>query len=338
MTTTAFKYEYGVSSIGALIGDESLEIPEHQRGEMWNFKRQESLIETIMLGHPMPNLMRRAVVVDGCIIHYLEDGHQRYITMKKFNEGNLVWKGRRYADLTEHERMHFHTYTISMLTYRGGTIADVIRIFDVIQNGVPLNPGQRFHSRINTPLVKYARQIITPGTQFYARITSVFGAHNYAYDTISKKMLMNAMALAGGAAHGINFITTSYDILGPKLMDEFDEAVANNRIDKVLCIFERADALKAITLQQQKKQWNVGQLTGYILASLVKYPEDADVWSDKWVSYICDIRDGTSSIDILHYNKPASRNWNEERWRIGLENINNPPERIASEDSPSDDE
>ncbi len=320
------QYEFITRNAREILEDESIQIPEHQRPEMWQPKRQEGLIETIMSGRPMPNLTFRFDLVDGQLVHWLEDGQQRYISMKKFYEGKLPWNGRLYKDLGDMERVHFLSYKISILIYKNASLDETIRIFDDFQNGVALTPGQRFHARISTPLVRYARgRFLTRGQGFYDRMTTVFGPHDYTKDTKTKKLLMNAMALAGGAAHGINFITTSYDILGPMLNREFSEEEADTRIDQLLKIFERADADCAITVAQKKKQWAVGYLSGYILATLIEFPDDIENWSNTWVEYICDMRDDTRSISLLHYGMPASRNWNAERWRVGYNNLINPP-------------
>jgi hypothetical protein len=327
------QYEFITRCVGEILQDESVQIPEHQRPEMWQFKRQEGLIETIMSGRPMPNLTFRFDVEGGDIVHWLEDGQQRYISMKKFYEGRLSWNGKLYKDLMDMEKVHFMSYKISILIYRNASSEETIRIFDDFQNGVALTPGQRFHARIGTPLVRYARQrFLTRGEGFYDRMAVVFGPHDYTKDTKTKKLLMNAMALAGGVVHGINFITTSYDILGPMLKKEFNEAAADARVDMLLKIFERADAEISITVAQKKKQWPVGHLSGYILATLLEFPDDVETWSDRWVEYICDMRDDTRSIGLLHYGMPASRNWNAERWRVGYNNLIHPP----SEDEEAD--
>lgn len=320
------QYEFITRCVGEILQDESNDIPEHQRPEMWQPKRQEALIDTIMSGRPMPNLTFRFEIVDGKIIHWLEDGQQRYKSMQKFYEGRLSWNGRFYRDLTDMEKVSFLSYKLCVMIYKNATLEDTIRIFDDFQNGVALTPGQRFHARIGTPLVRYARQrFLTRGEGFYDRMSAVFGSHDYTKDTKTKKLLMNAMALAGGVAHGINFITTSYDILGPMLTREFDEVAADALVDKLLNIFERADAECAITVAQKKKQWPVGYLSGYILATLLEFPDDVDTWSDRWVEYIGDMRQDIRSIALLHYGMPASRNWNAERWRVGYTNLINPP-------------
>lgn len=227
-------YDFNTRCVSEILNDDSIKIPEHQRPEMWSSKRQEALIETIMSGRPMPNLTFRFTVEDSQIVHWMEDGQQRYISMKKFWEDKLAWNGRFFESFTEQHKVHFLSYKVCVMTYKNATLEDTIRIFDDFQNGVPLSPGQRFHARCATPLVRYARnRFLTRDEGFYTRMTSIFGQHDHTKDTKTKKLLMNAMALAGGVAHGINFITTSYDILGPILNHTFDEKLADDRVDEL---------------------------------------------------------------------------------------------------------
>jgi hypothetical protein len=305
-----------------LLNDDTIKIPEHQRPEMWSTKKQERLIDTIMNRRPMPSLAFRETIDSGKKTRWLEDGHQRYISMKKFYENRLAWNGKLYSDFNDTERFTFLLYKVFVLSYENASYDDTIAIFDTFQCGVALTPGQRFHARMETPLVKYARErILTPGMYFYDRASEVWGAHKSTDDTKTKKNLMNAMAIAGGLAHGIEFITTSYDILGPKLNDAFDIEAADTLLDKVIGVFEGADAIYQITHVDKKKQWDAGRLIGYILYSLIQFPNREDEIIDRWTEYIVNVREGTDTLSILHHNMPPSRNWNSTRWSIGYKNI-----------------
>jgi hypothetical protein len=316
-------YDFNTRNINDILTDESIQIPEHQRPEMWKEKRQSGLINTIMSGLPMPNITLREEIVDNKRIRWLEDGQQRFISIKKFYENKLQWNTTHYyKDLTEEQKRKFQIYKICILTYDNASQDETIHIFDSFQNGVALTPGQRFHARLETPLVKYARdRLLTPEKHFHQRAVSVWGPHRFSDDTKTKKILVNAMAIAGGVAHGVEHITTSYDILGPKLIETFDVTFADSILDKLLSVFEGADAIHAITIADKKKQWDAGKITGYILYSLLQFPDSHEDIIDGWIGYLVSLRNGTSSLSILHTNMPPSRNWNSNRWRIGYENV-----------------
>jgi hypothetical protein len=336
-------YSFETKHVREIIQDKSLEIPDHQRPEIWKANRQEALIDTIMSGRPMPNLTYRCEIVNSRRKYWLEDGQQRYHAITKFYNNRISWNGRFFRDFTDDERTHFNCYKVCILIYENASVKETIEIFDTFQNGVALSPGHRFWARKNSPAVKYTiDRFMTPGMFFYERMSNAFGPHPITKDTKTKRNLMNAIAITGGLAYGVEFITTSYDILGPKLHNQFDEAAADALMNHVLDVFEAADRKHPLTPKQKKKYWDVGHITGYILASFLEHPDDMEALTYEWTEYLTDIRQETRSIGQLHHNKPASRNWNSERWRTGYMNLFvNPPDEFVNEaesDDNSDEE
>lgn len=316
----SISYEVYCRNLGEVINDERIRIPEHQRPEIWSKPRQQGLINTIMQGRPMPPLIIRETIDNGERSRWLEDGQQRYMSMKNFYNNKFSYKNTYYKDFSENDRVKFLTYKIPVLTYENATIEETIEMFDNFQNGVPLTPGQRFHARLDTPLVKYARErLLTPGMHFYARATAVFGPHESRNDTKTKRILMNAMAIVGGVAHGADHITTSYDVLGPILTQPFNIERADSLLDKLLKVYEEVASYQPFTPDEKKSHWPVGELTGYVLASLISSPTDETI--EKWVSYITGVRGRENRYSELHANMPASRNWNAARWNLGYDNI-----------------
>jgi hypothetical protein len=245
------------------------------------------------------------------------------MSVKNFYENNISFENILFKDLNESDRVKFLTYKIPILTYENATIEETIEMFDNFQNGVALTPGQRFHARLNTNLVKYARErLLTHDRYFYTRASAIWGAHQSYSDTKTKRILMNAMAIVGGAVYGADHITTSYDVLGPILNNEFDVARADYILDKLFKVYERVTLKPGSTLftpEEQKQHWPVGVLTGYILASLASDSTEENM--AKWVDYIASVRNKKNKYADLHANMSASRNWNSARWRIGYENI-----------------
>jgi len=273
-----------------------------------------------MQGRPMPPLIVRQTIEDGKCVRWLEDGQQRYKSMKNFYENKFSYKNTLYKDFSEADRVKFLTYKIPILTYENATTEETIEMFDNFQNGVPLTPGQRFHARLDTPLVKYARErLLTPDKHFYARAAAVWGPHESKSDTKTKRVLMNAMAIAGGVAYGADHITTSYDVLGPILNKSFDMKQADSLLDKLLRVYELVATSQPFTPDEKKGHWPVGEFTGYVLASLIASPTNDTI--EKWAAYANDVRGKEDRYHELHANMPASRNWNAARWRQGYDNI-----------------
>ena len=313
-------YDVYCRSLNSVITDESVRIPEHQRPQIWSRGRQEQLIDTIMRGRPMPTLIVRETIELGERVRWLEDGQQRYMSMKNFYNNVFAYNNKYYRDFTEEERVLFLTYKIPILTFENATLQEAIEMFDNFQNGVALTPGQRFWARKETRLVKYAiERFLTPGTPFYERSSALWGAHLTAKDTKTKRFLMNAMAIAAGVVHGVDHITTSYDVLGPILNNDFDIRMADTRLDMLLKVYERVASVNIFTPDEKKSHWPVGTLTGYVLASLIN--DSSEEMIGKWSQYILDSRQKANKYADLHMNMPRTRSWNALRWRIGYENV-----------------
>lgn len=324
--------------------DPERDIPEHQRPEMWNERHQVQLIDTVMSGLPMVSILIREEVQQSALKRWLEDGHQRFISIWKFYNNKIKWNNRSYSDFTVVEQLRFLSYKVPVLFYQNATPQETIQIFDYFQNGIPLTPGQRFHARLDTPLVRYARsRLLTPGQHFYDRASAVWGAHPHNQDTKTKKWLMNAIALCAGAAHGVTYIVKSYEIIGPKLMDEINYERADMFLDALIRTFELADGRLPIRPKEQKKIWNdIAGLCAYVLASYITYPDQIADLQRGWVDYIVSDRENGDNLKQLHHNAPPSRNMTPARWRIGYENVFvNPPDDDAMEannDDGSEDE
>lgn len=320
--STRITYEFTSRSLRDIVNDTNIQIPEHQRPEIWNQKLQTQLIDTIMSGRPMPNITFREEINQGTRTLWLEDGQQRYISIKKFIDNRLQWNNRWYRDFTTDEQIHILTYRIGMLLYSNATYEETIAIFDTFQNGKPLSPGQRFHARRETPLVRYARErLLSSHQHFYDRASAVWGPHTFNSDTKTKRVLMNAMAIVGGIVRGVESITTSYDILGPHLSEEFDVAAADQLLDQLLRVYESANARQPSATSHKKHYWPVGNVTGYILATFLEFPSIIPDLSNKWSHFLVAARRGERNIDELLEGVPASRSWNSTRWRIGYLNI-----------------
>lgn len=308
--------------------NKTIDIPSHQRAEIWSAKKKEALIDHCMRGFPIPNITLNHIVQEGKQTYWLEDGQQRCWSLFRFFEGEVAWKGRYYNDLTPDEQFRFKAYKVHVLVFRNATREEIITIFSNFQKGVPLTSGQRYHAWVNmgpnSRLIDFAIEcLMTPGSGFYERATNVWGPHSMTNDKKPKNFLKNAMALIGGAAHGPEFITTSYDILGPKVAIEFDAGKVRDRIDTLLSIFEEADRQHPITPAAKKKLWPAGHINGFILYSLINFPDDhRDRLVEGWVKFLVQLRRGEKALKTsLHAKSSKANNLNSAKWRIGYENV-----------------
>jgi hypothetical protein len=317
-------------SVRDLLADESVQIPVHQRPEIWDVKRKSALVRTVLNGLPMGLIIVFETVENGKRTRWLEDGQQRYWSMFRYRNDafRADAKGieKFYSELTAEEQACFNWYQIPVLSYENVTPEERLYIFQYLQNGIPLTSGQRYHAIMEmSPLVRLAQELMFGNTIWNARFAKAFGFGSKPLkDNKSKTQLQNAMAIVGGLALGPGFITTSYEILGPELIKEVPGQTMAT-LDSLLKIYEKVQDESAWSNAEIKKyQWPVGKITGYILWSLLEcvcLEGDIEQLSGAWIAYLLRIRSDRKKLNILHKDMPSSRNWSSERWRIGFDNV-----------------
>jgi hypothetical protein len=309
-------------TIKDMITDAKVDIPVHQRPYIWLPRQAQAFLDTIMDGMPTLNLILYEEIVDGKLVRWVEDGQQRFMTVKKFFNGDfedkVKWNGKTFEDFTPDEKTRFLNYPFTVTTMEDVPYERRIALFQAIQEGTPLTNGQRFHASAHSPIVIFAKTILANPV-----CANVWGVPK---DDSKKKNLANAVAVASGLAfHNIDAITTSYDILGKNefLTKEFNLAEANARLVKLLSVYERADEICPTTLTKKKPQFDAGKYTGYILYSMCLPDRDWEADKEMFAQFIARVRRDKSAMAILAWKKPATRNWNSGRWSQGLWNLDN---------------
>ena len=307
-----------------MINDGKVQIPDHQRPYMWKSKQAEGFLISIMDGMPTLNLILYEEVKDGKHVRWLEDGQQRFMTVKKFFMGEfgdeVKWDKRTFAEFSADEKMRFETYLFTVTTMENVPYERRVALFQAIQDGTPLTNGQRFHAYSHSSIVKFAKKIMSN-----PQYNSVWGDHTNLKDP-KQKHLENAVAIASGLAfQNIDAINTSYDILGNNgLLDkEVNVDESSSRLEKLISVYRRADEICPTTLVKKKPQWNVGKYTGYILYSMCLPDRNWDADKEMFAQFVARVRRDKLAMKILTHKKPVTRNWNSLRWKQGLYNLDN---------------
>lgn len=322
-------YRFHTLPICNILSDDSIDIPAHQRPEIWDVNRKIELIDTIMRGLPILPLVLYEELIDGKRIRWLEDGQQRYLSASgfkgdKFKARTSSGEYKLYSELNAEEKAKFNYYNMPVMTYENASEEERLHVFQYMQNGVSLKSGQRFHAMQSiSPIVRYAKETFMMGNN--ERVSKVFGFGNKPVkDTKTKKTLENAMAIAGGLVLGTGFITTSYDIIGPQLLKNIPPT-AEIALNVLLEIYESVQTKSAWCNKELKRyQWPVGKITGYVLWSILHcmcFDGNIEALTEGWVSFLLHVRANRNLLKILYKNKPSSRNWTSQRWRTGFENI-----------------
>lgn len=307
-------------TIKDMINDVKIDIPAHQRQYIWTEKQVNGFLITIMDGMPTLSLIMYEEVVNGKCVRWLEDGQQRFMSIKKFYNGelssNVQWNNKKYTEFSPEEKTRFENYPLTITTMEDVPYERRVALFQAIQDGTPLTNGERFHAYSHSKLVKFAKNIMSNDL--------CIGVWGNCKDDNKKKSLANAVAIASGLAfQNIDAITTSYDILGKnKFLDmDFSEIDATTRLDKLLSVYRRADELCPTTLTQKKPQWDAGKYTGYILYCMCLPGRDWEADKEMFAEFIARVRRDKIAMKILTYKKPATRNWNSGRWKQGVDNL-----------------
>jgi hypothetical protein len=316
-----------------------LEIPEHQRDFVWLKDKQVRLIQTVLLGRPMPSILLRQLTSAKTS---LEDGFQRLTTLKDYFEGRLTVDGRKFADLPIEAQVRMKMYMICVIQYAGATDEDAIDIFDSFQNGEPLSVGERLHSLAAlSPLVRAIRtHLLTAGAGFYDRAVKVWGSHTLKSGKRCSDVV-NIFAVCAGLLFGPDAISQKWKDIRHfcrmSMDDAFEdsaetrEAVLLRRLDQMLSIFEEAQVRKPISLTGAalKKHFNPKYLSAYIAYSLYVYPDDFERVKAGWVDFIVRARSNADLFKTcLHKDTEMSktRSWTEMRWRLGYLRVFDPTE------------
>ena len=305
-----------------------LVIPEYQRGYVWSTRQQRKLVETILAGHPIPNILLRSLE-DENETTTLEDGQQRMVTMKKFteNEFNLE-NGAYFSDLSADDQAKITNYIIICSTYVGATDEEARRMFNAHQGGMALTVGERLCAA-RSPLVDYAvRMLLTPGEGFSNRMAPMVGVRNWKASRGAD--MTQAYALCAGFAHGIDYLSRKWDDAENVLHEAFDEALTTAKMDIYVRILERVHELAPITTKTRRNQnWNLGNFGGYIAYSIeicgtgrLGMPTDVDELIEMWAQHIAEVYLRPELlVTILHRDLSSARSWKMARWSNGVNRL-----------------
>jgi hypothetical protein len=323
-------------SVRDIDNDDTICIPEHQRPYVWDGRRAALFIETILSGLPTHALFLYQEVNDGKLKKWLEDGQQRWLTVRGYmhpeDEKNkdivkswAKWDDyTKFEDLSAENKEKIKSYMFTIYTIEKIDFVERMMLFQRLQDGKPLTNGQRFNACSNMSIVRLAKRILNDAR---CRIIWALPSNltDKGGDTKGFTYLTNAMAIASGiAVKNVSYIVTSYNLLGPHINIKYDDADANQRLDKLIDVYQRADKAYPVGKATVKKQWAVGTYTGYILFNLLQSDIDWEKDSQMWVDYIVRCRKDKAAYNILQSSKPKSRNWTSDRWSLGLEYVRDP--------------
>ena len=149
---------------------------EYQRSDqVWPAAARSYLIDTILLGYPIPklSLAQNTDLKTRKTFKEIVDGQQRSQAILDFFDGNLrltaksIFSGKKYGSLDEKYQQKFLEYALSVDLFVGATPADIREVFRRINSyTVPLNPQEQRHARFQGVF----KWFVVDLTQQYAQV------------------------------------------------------------------------------------------------------------------------------------------------------------------------
>lgn len=133
--------------------------PDYQRGVVWKPIAQAFLIESLILGYPVPKLSlhQKTDVPSMKTLKEIVDGHQRTFAIQRFYKDKLRLSrtleteqiaGRKFSDLDEEHQHAFLDYGLNVDLFIAATDAEVREVFRRMNSyTVTLNPEEQRHAR-----------------------------------------------------------------------------------------------------------------------------------------------------------------------------------------------
>jgi hypothetical protein len=274
----------------------------------------------------------------------LEDGCQRLTTMKKFLNDEFrtprdaedipedQWD-KLYSELSPSVQRQIDCYELCVITYENATIEQAVEIFDRFNNGVVLSPGERYHSLQQiSPIVKFAHdQLLVAGRGLHDEMATVWGARSGDDPRYGK--LKNAVAIMMGLAFGSEAITHKWETIRAAgwIKQELTEPMKANiltNLRRIRDIYTEVNRQHPNgTMKVKGLQWNVGQVLGYMIHSLNRFPNEYARIYAGWVAFLVRARrDPTIIATELKIDAGKARSYNEDRWEMGYLRVFDPRE------------
>lgn len=166
------------------------EIPDWQREKVWNSKKKQKLIDTVLRGWKLPKFYF-LVSEDGVDQYEVLDGQQRLAALWEFFDGTLELSGEsaayfgasNYGSLSSDLSDNFDDYEIEFDIIEDASEEDQKEFFQRLQEGLPLTSSEKLNS-VHSKLRDYCLNLAKH--KFFEKKTSISNKR-YAYFDICAK-------------------------------------------------------------------------------------------------------------------------------------------------------
>jgi len=176
------------------------EIPEWQRGEVWDTPKKQQLIDSILRGWRLPKFY----FVKGEADEYeVVDGQQRLSAIYDFLDNELplaadagtVFGGPYYKDLKPKFSDAFDDFEIDYDEIEGATEQELKQFFQRLQGGLPLRSSEKLNA-VHSKLRDFCKQLAKD--RFLAKSIAVADTRLAHFDVIAKAAAVEVEGIEAG--------------------------------------------------------------------------------------------------------------------------------------------
>ena len=176
------------------------EIPEWQRGEVWNMERKQQLIDSILRGWKLPKFYFVKWNEDE---YEVVDGQQRLTAIYEFFANELALSdetaarlgGPYYKDLKQRTADLFDDFEIEYDEIEEATEEELKQFFQRLQQGLPLTSSEKLNS-VHSKLRDFSRDLVKH--QFFCTSIAFANTRLAHFDVATKVAAIEIEGLGTG--------------------------------------------------------------------------------------------------------------------------------------------
>ena len=166
--------DFTLELLSQKLDEKEIKIPSFQRRYVWPSKKASRLIESFLLGLPVPQvfLYREQDTQDLMVV----DGQQRlrtinYFFAEKYEDGSKFkligvktqWEGKTYSELSEQDRRKFKNYILRATIFEQVDPADNKSVYEIFERlntgGMALTPQEIRNCVINGVISQFLEKL-----------------------------------------------------------------------------------------------------------------------------------------------------------------------------------
>lgn len=210
--------------------------PPFQRRPVWTIRQQSHLIESILMGLPVPEIyMQHRTTPDGVTEYVVVDGQQRSKAVLEFigaatEEGfelqylseESPWRSRSFSDLTPDERTAFFGHRLAVRELHDATDEEVKDLFRRLNKYLTkLSPQELRNATYSGPFVKLAESLAENPYWAENRIVSAQGFRRMVDIEFTSELLIGLLhGPQAGSARAVDEFYERYEEFEDEIPDQ----------------------------------------------------------------------------------------------------------------------